>query len=119
MDIVSIQIPAPPSTSRTLEDFSVTLPTVHAGDPWIGKNIGIAIRGTGAAGGFWDLDNVRLTQFPLEPEFTGDSFVNLKDFAKMAAEWLSCTDTTTDLTGEDCVNLDDLLLLTESWLKNV
>ena len=27
---------------------------------WAEKNIGIAIRATGMAGGFWDLDNVRL-----------------------------------------------------------
>ena len=62
VDIVSVQVPAPASTSRILEDFSVTLPTVQPGDPWADKNIGLAIRGTGAAGGFWVIDNVRLME---------------------------------------------------------
>ena len=119
VDIASVQVPAPPSTSRTLEDFSVTLPVVKAGDPWLGKNIGIAIRGTGMAGGFWDVDNVRLVEFPRFPELTNDSFVNLDDFAVIASEWLSCTQTTADLTGEGCVNLKDLILLSEKWLNNV
>lgn len=119
VDIAAIQVPAPPSTSRTLEDFSVTLPTVQAGDPWLGKNIGIAIRGTGMAGGFWDLDNVRLMELPLVPDFTGNSFVNLEDFVKLASEWLSCSQTQTDLTGEGCVNLEDLIILSENWLSNV
>ena len=43
-----------------LQDFSVDLAAVQAGDAWVGMNIGIAIRAEGQAGGFWDLDNVRL-----------------------------------------------------------
>ncbi len=45
-----------------LRDFSVSLPTVRPGDAWAGKTIGVAIRAAGKAGGFWDLDNVRLTE---------------------------------------------------------
>ena len=49
-------------SSTQLQDFSVVLPTVRPGDAWAGKTIGVAIRAAGAAGGFWDLDNVRLVE---------------------------------------------------------
>jgi hypothetical protein len=102
-----------------LQDFRTDLPTVQATDAWAGKNIGVAIRATGLAGGFWVLDNVRLTELPSVPDFTGDYFVNLEDFAVMAQEWQSCTGTTTDLTGDGCVNFEDLMILAESWLATV
>ncbi len=86
---------------------------------WAGKNIGVAIRATGLAGGFWVLDNVRLTELPTVPDFTGDYFVNLEDFAVMAEEWQSCTGTTTDLTGDGWMNVEDLMILAESWLATV
>ncbi len=118
-NIASVKVPAPPPSSRTIEDFSITLPTVDPNDPWVNKNIGIAIRATGAAGGFWDLDNVRLMEYPRTPEFTDDSFVDLEDFAKMAAEWQSCTEPQTDVTGDGCVNAEDFIILIEYWLNNV
>lgn len=45
-------------------DFTAHLPTVQATDPWAGQNIGVQIVSTvdfSLAGGYWDLDNVRLT----------------------------------------------------------
>jgi hypothetical protein len=51
--------------SLDLIDFDVTVPTVLAGDPWAGENIGIKLEvlfGDGA--GNWDFDNVRLTAVP-------------------------------------------------------
>ncbi len=45
-------------------DFTVTTPTVRAGDAWAGKTIGIQFLSTVSSeleGGYWDLDNVRLT----------------------------------------------------------
>jgi len=45
-------------------DCSARLPTVQPGDPWAGQHIGISLLSTVApalAGGYWDLDNVRLT----------------------------------------------------------
>ena len=45
-----------------LTDYSLSLPGVKVDDPWAGQSIGIAIRATGQAGGFWDLDNVRLIE---------------------------------------------------------
>lgn len=118
-NIAYVNVPAPPPSSRTIEDFSVNLPAVLPSDPWADKNIGIAIRATGAAGGFWDLDNVRLTEYPLTPEFTGDSFIDLEDFTKMAADWQSCADTQTDVTGDGCVNFEDIMILIQYWLNNV
>ncbi len=74
VDIVSAAIPAV-SWSQMLEDFSVYLPKVDKNDPWAGKNIGIAIRAIGDAGGFWDLDNVRLEKtYPISIDIENASF---------------------------------------------
>ena len=62
VDIVSLLIPAM-DPNQWLKDFSLYLPIVSSDDPWASKNIGIAIRAVGLAGGFWDLDNVRLSQW--------------------------------------------------------
>jgi hypothetical protein len=62
VDIVHQTVDANGLSSTQLQDFSVYLDTVQAGDAWAGKNIGVAIRAAGAAGGFWDLDNVRLAE---------------------------------------------------------
>ncbi|MCX6905070.1 MAG: hypothetical protein NTW03_16640 [Verrucomicrobia bacterium] len=46
-------------------DFQVRVPAVKASDAWAGKNIGVQLLSTASpelAGGYWDLDNVRLTQ---------------------------------------------------------
>ncbi|MDH4203859.1 MAG: hypothetical protein OEV87_13340, partial [Phycisphaerae bacterium] len=81
------QAPADLATDA-LTDYSVYLPTVQPEDAWAGQIIGIAIRATGPMGGYWDVDNVRVTEYPLVPNFTDDSIVNFADFAKMAADWL-------------------------------
>jgi len=51
-------------TSRTqLVYFEVTTPVVRAGDAWAGQNVGIQFLSTVSgelAGGFWDVDDVRL-----------------------------------------------------------
>ncbi|MBN2131625.1 MAG: hypothetical protein JW741_19155, partial [Sedimentisphaerales bacterium] len=62
VDIVRQTVPATDLSMTHLQDFSVYLPTVGAADVWAGKPIGVAIRAAGAAGGFWDLDHVRLTE---------------------------------------------------------
>ena len=54
-----------------LNDFSVALPEVQAGDAWAGHNVGIQLLsayGTGV--GYWDVDNVRLVSVP-EPATLG------------------------------------------------
>jgi hypothetical protein len=65
VDIAGTTFGATGLSSTRLQDFSVYLDTVHTGDAWADKPIGIAIRATGAAGGFWDLDHVRLAQSAL------------------------------------------------------
>jgi len=62
VDIVRQTVEATGRTMTHLDDFSVCLPTVGLSDAWAGKSIGVAIRAAGAPGGFWDLDNVRLTE---------------------------------------------------------
>ena len=68
VDIAREVVEAPDVAPRQLQDFSVYLPMVGGEDPWAGQPIGIAIRSLGLAGGFWDLDNVRLAETPPEPD---------------------------------------------------
>jgi len=54
-------------------DFFVTLPTVLFTDAWAGQAIGVQLLSTanfGNLGGYWDIDNVRLTAIP-EPSSLG------------------------------------------------
>lgn len=62
IDIAVHCVTAQGLSSTELKDFSVYLPKIGAGDAWAGKLIGVAIRSAGTAGGFWDLDNVRLEE---------------------------------------------------------
>jgi hypothetical protein len=62
VDIVHQTVEVTGLSVTQLTDFSLYLPTVQPGDAWAGKNIGVAIRATGAPGGFWTLDNVRLVE---------------------------------------------------------
>lgn len=62
VDIIRQVVPATDLSSTRLQDFSVYLPTVGEGDPWAGKPVGVGLRAAGLAGGFWDLDHVRLAQ---------------------------------------------------------
>jgi len=112
---------------RHFNDVQLDIARVTGSDPWARKNIGVQLVSTltladldidtGRAGGYWVLDNVRLTKSGPGPDFTGDSFVDMEDFAVMAREWLSCT-ATTDLTGDGCVTMEDLKILLESWLES-
>ena len=52
-------------------DYTVTVPSVLAGDAWAGRNIGVQLLSTGGTGnGYWDFDNIRLTEVP-EPTAAG------------------------------------------------
>lgn len=66
-------------TSRTqLFYFELTTPVVRQGDPWAGENIGIQFLSTvseAPAGGFWDLDNVRLSS-TMAPKLSNPGTVN-------------------------------------------
>lgn len=55
-------------TNTHVIDFQVLVPTVRTGQAWAGKNIGIKIASLadfGNQGGYWDLDNARLTESPV------------------------------------------------------
>ena len=59
-----------PNTTH-LVDFTVSLAAVQAGDAWAGKPIGVELMSLAATpGGYWDMDNVRLTSVP-EPSTWG------------------------------------------------
>jgi hypothetical protein len=48
-----------------LIDCRLDIPTVKAGDPWAAQHIGVQFKSTvttNLQGGYWDLDNVRLTE---------------------------------------------------------
>lgn len=117
--IATVQIPSTGLTSTFLEDFTLSIPPIEAEDPWINNNIGISIAASGNEGGFWDLDNIRIMEYPRTPNFTDDAVVNLADFAKMAADWQLCNDPLTDVTGDGCANEQDLLILMEYWLSDI
>ena len=68
VDIAHQTVEATGQSYTQLQDFSLELPTVQAGDEWAGMNIGIALRAAGQPGGFWDLDNVRLIESLPDPE---------------------------------------------------
>lgn len=54
------------SSTTHLIDFQVQVPVVNASDLWAGQHIGIQMLSTvttNLQGGYWDLDNVRLSSF--------------------------------------------------------
>ena len=68
-------------TNTHFVDFSVYVPGVRATDAWAGQNIGVQIASTVStnnAGGYWDVDNARLTETPVpiltEPRATNNQF---------------------------------------------
>ena len=66
IDIAGQTVEVTGLSSSELQDFTLELSAVQAGDAWADKEIGIAIRAAGQPGGFWDLDNVRLVEIYLK-----------------------------------------------------
>jgi hypothetical protein len=62
VDIVRRTVDATGLSVTRLTDVSLYLPVVQSGDAWAGRSIGVALRAAGMAGGFWDLDHVRLAE---------------------------------------------------------
>ena len=53
------------TNATRFEDFTVTVPPVRSSDAWAGRNIGVSLISTvdpALAGGYWDIDQVRLTE---------------------------------------------------------
>jgi hypothetical protein len=75
VDVAFASVEAVGVSATQLKDFSLYLPAVDSNDAWAGKSIGVAIRAAGQAGGFWDLDNVRLVEsLPISIEIANASF---------------------------------------------
>jgi hypothetical protein len=66
VDIVSQAVTMAGLSSTVLKDVSVYLPAIQLDQPWAGAPVGVALRATGPAGGFWDLDHVRLGVYSQE-----------------------------------------------------
>jgi hypothetical protein len=61
---------------KHLVDFKVRVPSVAVSDPWAGKEIGVQIASTtdfSLVGGYWDIDNVRLTESIAVPNYSFES----------------------------------------------
>jgi hypothetical protein len=109
-------------TETHFVDFQVQVPGVQATDPWAGQNIGIQLLATpdfdnpGSWGGFWDLDNVRLSELTAlnlaspsltngQLQFTVQSepnavvqILSTSDLSQPLANWASLT-TLTNTSG--------------------
>lgn len=62
-------------TNTAFVDFAANLPAVKASDAWAGKQIGVRLLSTVGfelAGGYWDIENVRLTEIAPGPDL-GDA----------------------------------------------
>jgi hypothetical protein len=100
-----------------LVDCELVSPTVQATDPWAGQHIGIEFLSTSAtnvAGGFWDLDNVRLTDvqtpLPADPAITNGQFqFNLRSEPGLVFQILATTNLSLPVT-----NWSSLALLTNT-----
>jgi len=72
---VTNTIAAFPDTTNFV-DYQVHVPTVQPGDAWAGQNIGVQLASTvglSLAGGYWDLDNVRLVEGIDVPNYAFES----------------------------------------------
>jgi hypothetical protein len=100
--------PAIFSNTTHLIDFHVRVPLVNAGDAWAGRHVGIQLLSTVdplLAGGYWDLDNVRLVSIPRGPVLTGPVLTNgqfqfaVQGAAGMAYEISATTNITLPRSG--------------------
>jgi hypothetical protein len=65
-------------TNTHFVDYQVQIPGVRANDPWAGENIGIQLLSTvgfDLTGGYWDVDNIRLSE-TTAPKLTSLRFQN-------------------------------------------
>jgi len=67
VDIVSRTVDATGLSPALSTDVSLYLPTVQPDDAWADMAIGVALRAIGMPGGFWALDNVRLSRSLADP----------------------------------------------------
>jgi len=95
------------SNAMHFVDYQVQLPRVQAGDPWAGKHIGVQLLSTTGfelMGGYWDIDNVRLTSTAIpalvDPAFDGGQFsFTLQSELGLRFEILATTNAVLPLSG--------------------
>jgi hypothetical protein len=93
-------------TNTHFVDFSAYVPGVRASDPWVGQNVGVQLASTvgfDKSGGYWDVDNVRLTEIPLptltDPCMTNSQFsFNLHSQPGLRFEILASTNAASPLS---------------------
>ncbi len=66
-DVASQTIDATGLSAEHSTDVSLHLSSVRPGDPWAEMPISVGLRAIGMPGGFWVLDDVRLTESPPDP----------------------------------------------------
>jgi len=95
------------SNNTHLIDFGVHVPVVRRDDPWANQHIGIEFLSTVSSnleGGYWDLDNVRLSSI-LEPVLSNPVLTNgqfqftLQSEPGLHVEILSTTNLTQPVSG--------------------
>ena len=118
------------SNNTHLLDFQVNVPRVSPGDAWAGQFIGIQMLSTvdtNLQGGYWDLDNVRLTStlepVLLDPVRTNNQFqFTLRSEPGLAIEVLSTTNLTLAPSNWPCVgaltNATGTTLFTDPAVNN-
>jgi hypothetical protein len=93
------------SNHTHLIDFQTYVPTVKAGDPWAGQHIGVQLLSTVSTnlqGGYWDLDNIRLSELPALVDLTRSSDhwqFTLQSQPGLAFEILAATNVNLALPG--------------------
>ena len=94
-------------TNTHFVDFSVQVPRVLPTDPWANQNIGVQIASTvgfDLANGYWDLDNVRLTETVLpsliNPQISSSHFsLTLRSEPGLRFEMLAHTNLSAPLSN--------------------
>jgi hypothetical protein len=95
------------SNNTHLVDFQVNVPTVRPSDPWAGQHIGammLSTVDTNLQGGYWDLDNVRLSS-TLEPRLLNPVWTNnqiqftLQSEPGLGLEFLASNDLTVPVSA--------------------
>jgi hypothetical protein len=105
-------------TNNHFLDFQLQSPTVNAGDAWANQHIGIRLLSTTSTnlmGGYWDLDNIRLTS-AVTPALrvggwaNGQFTLTLQSEPGLAFDILAATDPT--LAGSNWTRLGTITNLT-------
>ncbi len=104
-------------------DYDVITPTVESGDAWAGMDVGVQIismANSSNEGGYWDLDNVRLTSVP-GGDANRDGQITLADYLLTDAGYLTGGSTWAqgDFNGDGVVNGEDYTILDAAYAAEI